>query len=109
MTERTHIIRGLPSELDGFRVELHAASERADIVLDRPPLNVIAMPHGGSSDPTPKTPGQRPERNDHIPSGPKPDPGTTTSELHQTVSLRAATRARTLGATDRLQMRRSGI
>ena len=44
MTERAHIIRGLPSELDGFRVELDAASERADIVLDRPPLNVIAMP-----------------------------------------------------------------
>src|SRR5713226_7227121 len=44
MTERAHITRGLPSELDGFRVELDAASERADIVLDRPPLNVISMP-----------------------------------------------------------------
>src|SRR4051812_46719356 len=30
--------------LDGFRVELDAARERADIVLDRPPLNVIVMP-----------------------------------------------------------------
>src|SRR4051794_26720095 len=30
--------------LDGFRVELDAAAERADIVLDRPPLNVIVMP-----------------------------------------------------------------
>jgi len=30
--------------LDGFRVELDPARERADIVLDRPPLNVIAMP-----------------------------------------------------------------
>src|SRR5262245_43347900 len=30
--------------LDGFRVELDPAHERADIVLDRPPLNVIAMP-----------------------------------------------------------------
>src|SRR5262249_3807462 len=30
--------------LDGFRVEIDAAHERADVVLDRPPLNVIAMP-----------------------------------------------------------------
>ncbi len=30
--------------LDGFRVEIDAASERADIILDRPPLNVIMMP-----------------------------------------------------------------
>src|SRR5579864_6323847 len=29
---------------DGFRVEIAAAQERADIVLDRPPLNVITMP-----------------------------------------------------------------
>src|SRR5580658_6249048 len=38
------IAREFPSELDGFRVELDVASERADIVLDRPPLNVIEMP-----------------------------------------------------------------
>ena len=30
-------------KLDGFRVELDAARERADVVLDRPPLNVIEM------------------------------------------------------------------
>ncbi len=30
--------------LDGFRVEIDADRERADIVLDRPPLNVISMP-----------------------------------------------------------------
>jgi 2-oxoglutaroyl-CoA hydrolase len=29
--------------LDGFRVEIDAARERADIILDRPPLNVIMM------------------------------------------------------------------
>ena len=29
--------------LDGFRVELDAEGERADIILDRPPLNVIEM------------------------------------------------------------------
>ena len=32
------------AELDGFRVEIDAARERADIILDRPPLNVIIMP-----------------------------------------------------------------
>jgi 2-oxoglutaroyl-CoA hydrolase len=31
------------ARLDGFRVELDAARERADVVLDRPPLNVIEM------------------------------------------------------------------
>jgi 2-oxoglutaroyl-CoA hydrolase len=30
--------------LNGFRVEIDEARERADIVLDRPPLNVIEMP-----------------------------------------------------------------
>jgi 2-oxoglutaroyl-CoA hydrolase len=29
--------------LDGFRVEVDAARERVDIILDRPPLNVITM------------------------------------------------------------------
>lgn len=32
------------AELDGFRVEIDPDRERADIVLDRPPLNVIMMP-----------------------------------------------------------------
>jgi 2-oxoglutaroyl-CoA hydrolase len=31
------------SKLDGFRVEIDPGRERADIVLDRPPLNVIEM------------------------------------------------------------------
>ena len=30
--------------LDGFRVEIDSAHERADIVLDRPPYNVVMMP-----------------------------------------------------------------
>src|ERR1700744_3342567 len=30
-------------KLDGFRVEINAERERADIILDRPPLNVIEM------------------------------------------------------------------
>ncbi|MDE2374491.1 MAG: enoyl-CoA hydratase/isomerase family protein [Hyphomicrobiales bacterium] len=31
------------AKLDGFRVEIDAAGERADVILDRPPLNVIEM------------------------------------------------------------------
>src|SRR6266850_7751093 len=30
--------------LDGFRVEIDAARERADVILDLPPLNVVTMP-----------------------------------------------------------------
>ena len=30
--------------LDGFRVEIDSKNQRADIVLDRPPLNVVSMP-----------------------------------------------------------------
>src|SRR3981189_1892724 len=32
------------AELNGFRVELDLDKERADIILNRPPLNVIEMP-----------------------------------------------------------------
>ncbi|MFN3670595.1 MULTISPECIES: enoyl-CoA hydratase-related protein [Hyphomicrobiales] len=32
------------TELDGFSVEIDAARERADIILNRPPMNVISMP-----------------------------------------------------------------
>jgi len=40
----THPVHTLLDELDGFRVELKPEQQRADIVLDRPPLNVIKMP-----------------------------------------------------------------
>src|SRR5947209_1743887 len=30
--------------LDGFRVEIDAARERADVILDRPPFNIMSMP-----------------------------------------------------------------
>jgi 2-oxoglutaroyl-CoA hydrolase len=33
----------LPDRLDGFRLEIDPAGERADVILDRPPLNVITM------------------------------------------------------------------
>jgi 2-oxoglutaroyl-CoA hydrolase len=32
------------AKLDGFRVEIDETRERADIVLDRPPFNIISMP-----------------------------------------------------------------
>jgi len=31
------------AKLDGFRVEIDAARERADVILDRPPFNIIGM------------------------------------------------------------------
>ena len=30
--------------LDGFRVEIDESRERADVILDRPPFNIISMP-----------------------------------------------------------------
>jgi len=33
----------LLSDLDGFRVQIDEAAERANIILDRPPLNVVSM------------------------------------------------------------------
>ena len=38
-----HPATTLPDALDGFRVEILADQHRADIVLDRPPLNVVSM------------------------------------------------------------------
>jgi 2-oxoglutaroyl-CoA hydrolase len=44
MSEKlVHPQAALLDALDGFRVEVDPARERADIVLDRPPLNVISM------------------------------------------------------------------
>jgi len=43
MTPLTHPAQTLLEELDGFRVEIDAARERADVVLQRPPYNIIAM------------------------------------------------------------------
>ena len=34
----------LPDKPDGFRIALDTSHERADIVLERPPLNVVTMP-----------------------------------------------------------------
>ena len=34
----------LPDKLDGFKITLDTSHERADIILQRPPLNVVTMP-----------------------------------------------------------------
>ena len=44
MTNLIHPARHLLDNLDGFRIEIDEAQQRADIVLDRPPLNVVSMP-----------------------------------------------------------------
>jgi 2-oxoglutaroyl-CoA hydrolase len=44
MTDLTHSGQSLLQELDGFSIEIDAGRERADIILHRPPLNVISMP-----------------------------------------------------------------
>lgn len=38
------IAPSIPEKPDGFRVEIDAARARGDIILDRPPLNIISMP-----------------------------------------------------------------
>ena len=43
MTQLAHPAQSLLETLDGFRVEIDAARERADIVLMRPPYNIISM------------------------------------------------------------------
>jgi 2-oxoglutaroyl-CoA hydrolase len=43
MTDPKPLLPALPENFDGFRLEIDPARERADIVLDRPPLNVITM------------------------------------------------------------------
>jgi 2-oxoglutaroyl-CoA hydrolase len=40
----TSTVAEIVRDLDGFRVEIEPQRERADIVLNRPPLNVIRMP-----------------------------------------------------------------
>ncbi|MBA3590596.1 enoyl-CoA hydratase/isomerase family protein [Methylibium sp.] len=44
MTQLAHPAQSLLEKLDGFRVEIDPTRERADIVLQRPPFNIISMP-----------------------------------------------------------------
>lgn len=43
LQQLNHPAATLPAALDGFRIELNLDKQRADIVLDRPPFNVIQM------------------------------------------------------------------
>jgi 2-oxoglutaroyl-CoA hydrolase len=43
MTDPAPLLPTLPDTFDGFRLEFDAARERADMILDRPPLNVVTM------------------------------------------------------------------
>jgi 2-oxoglutaroyl-CoA hydrolase len=43
MTQLAHPAHTLLEKLDGFRVEIDPVRERADIVLQRPPYNIISM------------------------------------------------------------------
>ena len=43
MTDLTHRGQALLQDLDGFSIEIDAERERADIILHRPPFNVISM------------------------------------------------------------------
>ncbi|HVE06954.1 MAG TPA: enoyl-CoA hydratase-related protein [Paraburkholderia sp.] len=43
MTQLAHQAHTLLAELDGFRVEFDVAQLRADIVLERPPFNIVSM------------------------------------------------------------------
>jgi 2-oxoglutaroyl-CoA hydrolase len=43
MNQLVHQAPKLLSELDGFHVEINEAAARADIVLDRPPFNIVSM------------------------------------------------------------------
>ena len=43
LSDLNHPAQTLPTELDGFHVEIDAERQRADIILDRLPFNVISM------------------------------------------------------------------
>ena len=43
MSDPAPLLPALPDRFDGFRLEIDPARERADLILDRPPLNVITM------------------------------------------------------------------
>jgi 2-oxoglutaroyl-CoA hydrolase len=43
MSDPARLVPALPDSFDGFRLEVDAARERADVILDRPPFNVVTM------------------------------------------------------------------
>ena len=44
MTQLKHPAQQSLENLDGFRIEIDEEHKRADVILDRPPLNVVSMP-----------------------------------------------------------------
>lgn len=44
MTTNYRLSASAPTDMDGFRVEIDGDHERADIILDRPPFNIVSMP-----------------------------------------------------------------
>lgn len=44
MSTLSHPAQRLLGKLDGFRVEVDYKRERADVILDRPPFNIVSMP-----------------------------------------------------------------
>jgi 2-oxoglutaroyl-CoA hydrolase len=43
VTDPAPLLPALPGKFDGFRLEIDPARARADVILDRPPLNVVTM------------------------------------------------------------------
>jgi 2-oxoglutaroyl-CoA hydrolase len=43
MSDPPPLLPTLPDDFDGFRIEIDRERQRADLILDRPPLNVITM------------------------------------------------------------------
>ena len=43
MSDPPPLVPGLPESFDGFRLEIDPGPERADVILDRPPFNIVTM------------------------------------------------------------------
>src|ERR1700751_1344142 len=47
MSDPPPLLPALPESFDGFRLELDPERQRADVILDRPPLNIVTMAERG--------------------------------------------------------------
>jgi hypothetical protein len=43
MSDPPPLVPRLPESFDGFRLELDPERQRAEVILDRPPLNIVTM------------------------------------------------------------------
>ena len=48
MSDPPPLLPTLPKSFDGFCLELHPERQRADVILDRPPLNTSRWPSARS-------------------------------------------------------------